>query len=186
MGIEIGMTENVGSPATDRVEELCDDMEDGFSDLRSKVQEMDADELRREMSLLMMIGNSQMATIHRLRHDVDEMDCKLQRLHSERIEMDRRLQRLHSERAEFERVTRELADAMGIPFDPDDWNPAKLVRMATTMVEKYSERHMPTFVTEAPADRRESRVEVATVVALSVFVVCVVVWTVLMVSAWVR
>lgn len=172
MGIEIGMTENVGCPATDRIEELCDDMEDGFSDLRSKVQEMDADELRREVSLLMMIGNSQMTTIHRLRRDVDEMD--------------RKLQFLRSERNRIKGCVRELADAMGIPFDPDDSNPAKLVRMATTMAERYSERRMPTFEMEAPADRRESRVEVATVVALSVFVVCVVVWTVLMVSTWVR
>lgn len=177
MGIEIGMTENVGSPVVDRVEELCNDMEDGFSDLRSKVQEMDADELRREMSLLMMIGNSQMATIHRLRLDVDEMD--------------RKLHLLRSERNQIKGCVRELAEVMGIPFDPDDSSPAKLVRMATTVAEKYSERHMPTFKmevasTEAPADRRESRVEVATVVALSVFVVCVVVWTVLMVSAWVR
>lgn len=185
------MKENVGSPVTDRVEELRDDMENGFSDLRSKVQEMDADELRREMSLLMMVGNSQMETIRRLRRDVDEMDWKLQRLHSERIEMDRKLQRLHSERAEFERVARELADAMRIPFDPDDWSPAKLVRMAATVARKYEEQRMPTFEmeaanTEAATDMRESRVEIATVVALSVFVVCVVVWTVLMVSAWVR
>lgn len=177
MGIEIGMTENVGSPVVDRVEELCNDMEDGFSDLRSMVQEMDANELRREMSLLMMIGNSQMETIHRLRRDVDEMD--------------RKLQFLRSERDRIKGCVRELAEVMGIPFDPNDWSPANLVRMATTVAKKYSERHMPTLEmeiakTEAPADRRESRVEVATVVALSVFVVCVVVWTVLMVSAWVR
>lgn len=177
MGIEIGMTENVGSPVVDRVEELRDDMDDGFSDLRSKVQEMDADELRREMSLLMMIGNSQMETIRRLRRDVDEMD--------------RKLQFLRSERNQIKRCVRELVEVMGIPFDPDDSSPAKLVRMATTVAGRYSERRMPTFEieaanTEAPADRRESRVEVATVVALSVFVVCVVVWTVLMVSAWVR
>lgn len=172
MGIEIGMTENVGSPVVDRVEELCDDMKDGFSDLRSKVQEMDADELRREMSLLMMIGNSQMETIRRLRRDVDEMDWKLQFL--------------RSERNQIKGCVRELVEVMGIPFDPDDSSPAKLVRMATTVAGKYSECNMPTFETEASADRRESRVEVATVVALSVFVVCVVVWTVLMVSAWVR
>lgn len=177
MGIEIGMTENVGSPVVDRVEKLCDDMEDGFSDLRSKVQEMDANELRRELSLLMMIGNSQMEAVRQLRRDVDVMD--------------RELLRLHGERAQFERAARKLADAMGIPFDPDDSSPAKLVRMATTMAGKYSERRMPAFEmeaanTEAATDRRESRVEVATVVALSVFVVCVVVWTVLMVSAWVR
>lgn len=177
MGIEIGMKENVGCPVVDRVEELRDDMEDGFSDLRSKVQEMDADELRREVSLLMMIGSSQMETIRILRRDVEVMD--------------RDLLRLHGERVKFERVTRELAEVMGIPFDPDDSSPAKLVRMATTVAEKYSERHMPTIEieaskTEAATDGRESRVEVATVVALSVFVVCVVVWTVLMVSAWVR
>lgn len=177
MGIEIGITENVGSPVADRVEELRDDMEDGFSDLRSKVQEMDADELRREVSLLMMIGNSQMTTIHRLRRDVDEMDRKLQFL---RFERDR-----------IKECVRGLVEVMGIPLDPDDWRPVELIRIATSMAEKHSERRTPTLEmeaanTEAPADRRESRVEVATVVALSVFVVCVVVWTVLMVSAWVR
>lgn len=172
MGIEIGMTENVGSPVVDRVEELCNDMEDGFSDLRSKVQEMDANELRREMSLLMMIGNSQMETIRRLRRDVDEMD--------------RKLQFLRSDRSQIKECVRELVEVMGIPFDPDDSSPAKLIRMATTMAGKYSEQHMPTLVAEVPTDKRESRVEVATVVALSVFVVCVVVWTMLMVSAWVR
>lgn len=177
MGIEIGMTENVGSPVVDRFEELCNDMDDGFSDLRSKVQEMDADELRREMSLLMMIGNSQMETIHRLRRDVDEMD--------------RKLQFLRFERDKIKECARRLVEVMGIPLDPDDWRPVELISIATSMAERYSERHMSTFEmgaanTEAATDRRESRVEVATVVALSVFVVCVVVWTVLMVSAWVR
>lgn len=156
----------------DRVEELRDDMEDGFGDLRSKVQEMDADELRRELSLLMMIGNSQMTTIHRLRRDVDEMD--------------RKLQSLRSERDQINGCARELADAMGIAFDPDDWSPAKLVRMATTVAGRYAERNMQPFETETPADRCESQTEVAMVVALSVFVLCAVVWTVMMVSAWVR
>lgn len=157
-----------------RIEELRDDMEDGFSDLRSKVQEMDADELRRELRLLMMIGSSQMDAVRRLRRDVDEMD--------------RDLIRLHGERAEFERAARELVDAMGIPFDPDDWSPAKLVRMATTVAGRYAERRMQPFEmevpVEVPADRRESSVEVAMVVALSVFVLCAVVWTVMMISAW--
>lgn len=166
------MNDCVESAVTDRFDELRDDMENGFSDLRSKVQEMDADELRREMSLLMMIGNSQMETIRRLRRDVEEMDWKLQLL--------------RSERSQINGCVRELVEVMGIPFDPDDSSPAKLVRMATAMAGKYSEQHMPTFEAEVPADRRESRVEIATVVALSVFVVCVVVWTVLMVSAWVR
>lgn len=165
-------TTGVCDPVRDRVEELRDDMEDGFSDLRSKVQEMDADELRREMSLLMMIGCSQMDTIRSLRRDVEVMD--------------RDLLRLHGERAEFERAARELVDIMGIPFDPDDWSPAKLVRMATTVAGKYAERRMQPFEMEVQADRREGGVEVAMVVALSVFVLCAVVWTVMMVSAWVR
>lgn len=172
METKTNVTVGTCDSVTDRVEELRDDMNDGFSDLRSKMQEMDVDELRREMSLLMMIGNSQMETIRRLRRDVDEMDWKLQFL--------------RSERNQIKECVRELVEVMGIPFDPDDSSPAKLVRMATTVAGKYSERHMPTFEMEVPADRRESRVEVATVVALSVFVVCVVVWTVLMVSAWVR
>lgn len=172
MTMEAKMTGTTGAcdPVRDRVEELCDDMKDGFSDLRSQVQEMGADELRREMSLLMMIGGSQMETIRRLRRDVDEMD--------------RELQRLRFERAECAGAARELVDAMGIPFDPDDWSPAKLVRMATTVAGRYAERHVRPFETEVPADRREGGVEVAMVVALSVFVLCVVVWTAMMVSAW--
>lgn len=177
METKTNVTVDTCDSVRDRVAELRDDMENGFSDLRSQVQEMDADELRRELSLLMMIGNSQMEAVRQLRRDVDVMD--------------RGLLRLHGERAQFERAARKLAEATGIPFDPDDWSPAKLVRMATTVAEKYSERHMPTLEmeiakTEAATDGRESRVEVATVVALSVFVVCVVVWTVLMVSVWVR
>lgn len=159
----------------DRIEDLRDDMEDGFSDLRSKVQEMDADELRRELSLLMMIGSSQMGTISSLRRDIEVMD--------------RDLLRLHGERAEFERAARKLAEVMEVPFDPVDWSPAKLVRMATTVAGRYAERSMPTLEmeiekTEAATEGRESRVDVAATVALSVFVVCVVVWTVLMVAAW--
>lgn len=175
--MEAKMTGTTGAcdPVRDRVKELCDDMKDGFSDLRSKVQEMGADELRREMSLLMMIGGSQMETIRRLRRDVDEMD--------------RELQRLRFERAECAGAARELVDAMGIPFDPDDSSPGKLVRMATTVAGRYAERHVRPFETKvhelgAPADRREGGVEVAMVVALFVFVLCVVVWTAMMVSAW--
>lgn len=172
MTMEAKMTGATGAcdPVRDRVEELCDDMKDGFSDLRSQVQEMGADELRREVSLLMMIGGSQMETIRRLRRDVDEMD--------------RELMRLHTERSKFKRAAMELVDAMGIPFDPDDWSPAKLVRTAATVAGRYAERHVQPFETEVTADRREGGVEVAMVVALSVFVLCVVVWTAMMVSAW--
>lgn len=164
------VTADAGDATTTRIGELRDDMKDGFSDLRSKVQKMDADELSRETSLLMMIGSSQMETIRRLRRDVDEMD--------------RDLQRLRFERAELARVARELVDAMGIPFDPDDSSPAKLVRTAATVAGRYAERNMRPFELEAPDDRRESHVEAAAIAALSVLALCAVTWTVLMVAAW--
>ena len=177
MTMEAKTANNVGNygAVRDRIEELRDDMEDGFSGLRSKVQEMDADELRRELSLLMMIGSSQMGEVRRLRRDIEVMDQDLIRL--------------HGERAEFERAARKLVDAMEVPFDPDDFSPAKLVRTAATVAGRYAERRMQPFEMEAheleaPADRRESGVEVAMVVALSVFVLCAVVWTVMMSSAW--
>lgn len=179
MTMEVKTTETVGAcdPVRDRVEELRDDMKNGFSDLRSKVQEMDDDELRREMSMLMIIGSAQMEAIRRLRRDVDEMDDNLQRL--------------RFERAECAGAARKLASAMGIPFDPDDSNPAKLIRMAATVAGKYAERHMQPLEMEitkmeTSTDKRESLVNVVAVVAFSAFALYVVVLIVLMVSAWVR
>lgn len=168
--MEIGVNECRDSVVIDRFNELHDDMNNGFSKLRKNVEEMDADELRREMSLLMMIGSTQMDTVRRLRRDVEEMD--------------RDLHRLHVERDQFERASRELADAMVIPFDPDDFSPAKLVRTASTVARKYAERHTETFEPEITSDRRGRGVEVALIVALSVLVLCVVVWTAIMVETW--
>lgn len=171
--MEIGINECVDTAVTDRFDELRNDMDNGFRDLRSRVQEMDTDELRREMSLLMMIGSTQMDAVRRLRRDVEEMD--------------RDLHRLHVERSQFERASRELVDVMRIPFDPDDFSPAKLVRMAASVARERRCEPVTTSIESlgvTDLDRKESMTEIAMATIMGVFVLCVVVWTVMMVVKW--
>lgn len=174
--MEIGVNECRDDNVTDRFDELHDDMENGFSKLRKNLEEMDVDELRRDVSNLMMIGHSQMDTIRRQRREIDGMNADLARLHGERS------------RIAFE--TMNLLANMDIAFDSEDDCPSKWIRMAASVV---GERRCEPITTTAEAlgvnavtdlDRKESMTEVTIVVILGVFVLCVVVWTVLMVAAW--
>ena len=161
----------------DRIEDLRDDMEDGFSDLRSKVQEMDANELRREMSLLMMIGSSQMDAIRRQRREIDGMNVDLIRL--------------NNERSRIVYDTMNLLANMDIAFDSEDDCPSKWIRMAASVAEKRRCEPITTTAEElgvnavTDLDRKESTTETAMVVIMGVFVLCVIVWTAMMVAAWV-
>ena len=152
----------------DRFDELHDDMENGFSKLRKNVEEMDADELRRDISNLMMIGHSQMDTIRRQRREIDGMN--------------KDLMRLHGERTRIAHETMILLGAMGIAFDGEDDCPSKWIRMAASVAREHKCEPEAEIVTDL--DRRESATEVAMVVILGVFVLCAVVWTAMMVAAW--
>ena len=161
------------SPVIDRFDELRGDMESGFTKLRKNVEEMDADELRRDVNNLMMIGHSQMDTIRRQRREIDGMQ--------------RDLMRLHEERARTLHATLDLLVAMGIAYDVEDDCPSKWIRMAASVAR---ERHCEPITTSIESlgvtdiDRRESMTNVAMVVIMGVFVLCVIVWTAMMVAAW--
>ena len=176
--MEIGINECCDSSVTDRFDELRDDMDNGFEVLRKNVEEMDADELRRDISNLMMIGHSQMDTIRSQNREIKKMKQDLMGV--------------YSERNRIVVATKNLMMAMGIAYDVDDDCPAKWIRMAASVV---GERRCEPITTTAEAlgvnavtdlDRREGVTETALVAITGVFVLCVVVWTVLMVSAWVR
>ena len=162
------MDDSFDSAVTDRFDELHDDMENGFSNLRKNVGRMSADELRRDISNLMMIGHTQMDTIRRHRREVDGFQKDLLALHEERART------LHA--------TLDLLGAMGIAYDIEDDCPAKWIRMAASVVREH--KCEPEEETVTDLDRRESVAEVAMVVILGVFVLCAVVWTAMMVAAW--
>lgn len=176
--MEIGVNECRDTAVTDRFDELHDDMESGFSKLRKNIEEMDADELRRDIGNLMMIGHSQMDTIRRQRRDIDGMQ--------------KDLIRMHNERASTIHATTDLLGAMGIAYDVEDDSPSKWIRMAASVARERRCEPITATVedlgvsTVTDLDRRESTTETVLVAITGVFVLCVVVWTVLMVSAWVR
>lgn len=159
--------QDVGACVVDRFDELESDMRDGFKGLRHDVENMDANELRRTVSMLEMIGHSQMDSIRSLRGEV--------------IGLQEDVTRLHKERTSVLMATRCLLRSMGVAYDPDEESPAKWIRMAASVAE---EAEAPAFTLPTAAEQRESRAERAMVVVMAVFVLCVVVWTVLMVAAW--
>ena len=168
--MEIGVNECGDAAMRDRFDELRDDMENGFSNIRKNVGRMSADELRRDIDNLMMIGHSQMDTIRRQRREIDGMQ--------------RDLLSLHQERTRTLLATKDLMGAMGIAYDVEDDCPSKWLRMAASVTKER--RCEPETETVTDLDRKENVTETALVAITGVFVLCVVVWTVLMVSAWVR
>lgn len=176
--MEIGVNECREDNVTDRFDELHDDMDNGFLKLRKNVEEMDADELRRDIDNLMMIGHSQMDTIRRQRREIDGMQKDLIRMHNERVRT------IHA--------TTDLLGAMGIAYDVEDDSPSKWLRMAASVARERRCEPITTTIEElgvntvTDLDRKESTTETALVAIMGVFVLCVVVWTVSMVSVWVR
>ena len=174
--MEIGINEGFDSAMTDRFDELHGDMESGFSKLRKNVEEMDADELRRDVSNLMMIGHSQMDTIRQQRREIDGMQ--------------RDLLSLHKERARTIHATTDLLGAMGIAYDVEDDCPAKWLRMAASVARERRREPITATVEElgvnavTDLDRKESMTEIAMAAIMGVFVLCVVVWTAMMVVKW--
>lgn len=172
------MDDCVDNVVTDRFDELRNDMENGFSKLGKSVGRMSADELRRDVSNLMMIGHSQMSTIRTQNREIEGMQ--------------KDLLRMHSERARTIHATEDLLSAMGIAYDVEDDSPSKWLRMAASVARERRCEPITATVEELGVnaandlDRKESMTEAALVAITGVFVLCVVVWTVLMVSAWVR
>ena len=119
-----------------------------------------------------------MDTIRRQRREIDGMQ--------------RDLLSLHQERARTLLATKDLLGAMGITYDVEDDCPSKWLRMAASVAGERRCEPITASVedlgvsTVTDLDRKESVTETALVAITGVFVLCVVVWTVLMVSAWVR
>lgn len=160
--------EKAGSCVVDRFDELEGDMRDGFKKLRHDVEGMDADELRRTVSMLEMIGHSQMDSIRRLRSEV--------------MGVQEDIVRLHEERTRVIMATRDLMRNMGVAYDPDDDSPEKWIRMAASVAE---EAEAPALTLPAVIEQQESRIDRAIVVVMAALVLCLVVWTVLMVASWI-
>ena len=171
--MEIGLNENCDSNVTDRFDELRDDMDNGFKTLRKNVEEMDADELRRDISNLMMIGHSQMDTIRRQRSEIDKMN--------------RDLRSLNEERASVFHATLDLMSTMGVAYDLEDDCPAKWIRMAASVARERRCEPVTTSIESlgvTDLDRKESMTEIAMAAIMGVFVLCVVIWTAMMVVKW--
>lgn len=174
--MEIGINENLDSAVTDRFEELRDDMDNGFSNLRKNVEEMDADALRRDIGNLMMIGHSQMDIIRRQRREIDEMQ--------------RSLLSLSEERASVFHATLDLLATMRVAYDLEDDCPAKWIRMAASVARERRCEPVTTSIESlgvnavTDLDRKESMTEIAMAAIMGVFVICVVVWTAMMVVKW--
>ena len=174
--MEIGINDCLDSAVTDRFEELRDDMDNGFAKLRKNVEGMDSDELRRDISNLMMIGNSQMDIIRRQRREIDEMQ--------------RNLRSLNEERASVFHATMDLLATMRVAYDLEDDCPAKWIRMAASVARERRCEPVTTSIeslgvnTVTDLDRKESMTEIAMAAIMGVFVICVVVWTAMMVVKW--
>lgn len=171
--MEIRANECYDTAVTDRFDELRDDMDNGFSKLRKNLEEMDADELRRDVGNLMMIGHSQMDTIRQQRREIDGMQ--------------RDLLSLHKERASTVRATLDLLGAMGVAYDVEDDCPAKWLRMAASVARERRCEPVTTSIESlgvTDLDRKESMTEIAMTAIMGVFVLCVVVWTAMMVVKW--
>lgn len=80
--------DNVETAVTDPLKELRDDMDNGFVRLRKNVEEMDSDELRRDISNLMMIGHSQMDIIRFQRDEINELRELREKLEAAETEIE--------------------------------------------------------------------------------------------------
>lgn len=94
----------------DRIEDLRDDIEDGFSDLRSKVQDMDADELRRDISNLMMIGHSQMDIIRCQRNQINDLRDRMYDMDNDVASLKEKLEAAETELETYRQRNRTLHD----------------------------------------------------------------------------
>ena len=146
----------------DRSDEIDGDMENGFSDLGKRVDEMSEEQLRRELQILMMIGHQQMSLIRLMRIELDDKSRETLRLTSV----------LDGTMADMV----EIADELNVPFDPECDSPHVAARHILCRLRNNAEDEGDT----------PKYMEIGWFVVGIVFSVCFVVWTLLMVSAWVR
>lgn len=147
---------------SDRFDEIENDMESGFSDLGKRVDEMSCDELRREIQILMMIGHQQMSQMRLMRVELDDG-------HRELLRRTAVLDRTFAD-------MKEIADELNVPFDPECDSPHVAARHILCCLRSNAEDEGDT----------PGYMEIGAFVACVVLSACFVVWTLLMVSAWVR
>lgn len=154
--------DDVDTKVIDEFDEAKGDMENGFTDLRKRIDEMDCDSLRREVQVLMMIGHQQMSIMRLLRVEIDNTHREILRV---RKSIDKATEDL-----------KEIADELGVPFDPMCDSP------------HVAARHVLCFLRNNGNDGDDTPryIEIGAFVACVVLTACFVVWTLLMVSAWVR
>ena len=146
----------------DEFDEVRDEMDKGFSDMLGKVEEWDADRLRREMQILMMVGHEQMTTIRILRNDLDGMS--------------RELLKKVTERQALVKDVGDLAEMAGVPFDPDCDSLHTTMRHVISVAKPGDDR----------AANRQRVMETVLTVAGSLAAMMLFVWVVVMVAACVR
>lgn len=155
--------EERGYQVIDEFDEAKNDMTNGFPDLLGKFEEMDADGLRREIQILMMIGHQQMAQIHLLRTELSDKDKEMIRRASERSRM---LVDICN-----------ICDTLDVPFDQDYDSPHVALRHAIKRIE----------IRNAQTPQKEGdALRYVEVIACAMLCTCFVIWTVLMVSTWIR
>lgn len=154
--------DDIETKVTDRLDEARSDMENGFRDLRKRVDEMDCDSLRREVQTLMMIGHQQMSHMRLMSLEIDNT-------HREILMVRKSIDKATDD-------LKEIADELGVPFDPTCDSP------------HVAARHVLSFLRNSGNDGDDTPryIEIGAFVACVVLTACFVVWTLLMVSAWVR
>lgn len=146
----------------DEFDETQDDMENGFPDLTARIEDMDADGLRRHLQILMMVGHQQMSTTRLLRHEMDSMS--------------RELLKKVTERQALVKDVGELAEIAGIPFDPDCDSLHTTMRHVISVAKPGDDK----------AANRRRVMETVLTVAGSLAAMMLFVWVVVMVAACVR
>lgn len=153
---------DIETKVADEFDDAESDMENGFPDLGKRIDEMDCDSLRREVQILMMIGHQQTAQLRLMRIELDDAHKETLRV---RMSMDKAIDDM-----------REIAGELGVPFDPECDTPHSAAR------------HVLCFLRNSGNDGDDTPryIEIGAFVACIVLSACFLVWTVLMVSAWVR
>lgn len=154
--------DDIEMKVVDEFDEAESDMENGFPDLRKRIDEMDCDSLRREIQILMMIGHQQMSHMRLMNLEIDNTHREILRV---RRSVDKATEDL-----------KEIADELGVPFDPECDSPHVAARHVLCLLRNGG----------SDGDDTPRYLEIGTFVACVVFSVCFVVWTVLMLSAWMR
>jgi len=102
--------DNIDTAVTDPLNELRNDMDNGFARLRKNVEEMDADELRRDISNLMMIGHSQMDIIRCQRHQINDLRDRMYDMDNDVASLKEKLEAAETEIETYKLRNKTLYD----------------------------------------------------------------------------